>query len=171
VPLLDLIEKLGIHKAMEQLQKKSGGDAKSAAETITHNVRSRIIKGQLTDPAYFKKMSQVLDEMIKDLHNKRLAYKTYLDKIAELAAKVKAGRDDDTPASLTTPGLRALYYNMDEDESKALLVHNIIRTKCPDDWRATKAKERVLQSAINDELKDAEETMRVFEIVKKQSEY
>jgi type I restriction enzyme R subunit len=171
LPLLDLIEKLGIHKAMAQLQKKSGGDAQSAAETITHNVRSRIIKGQLTDPAYFEKMSAILDELVKDLRKKRLAYKNYLDKIAELAAKVKAGRDDDTPASLTTPGLRALYYNMDEDESKALLVHNIIRTKRPDDWRGSKAKERVLQRAINDELKDAEETRRVFEIVKKQSEY
>lgn len=172
LPLLDLIVKLGIAKAVEQVKTKTGGDLTTAAETITHNVRSRIIKGKLTDPAYYEKMSQVLDELIRDLRAKRLDYKAYLDRIAELAQKVQAGTDDSTPSSLNTRGKRAIYYNLGEDEHKALLVHDVVMEYRLDGWRGNQAKERSLQGALYEALdQDYEETMKAFEIVKKQSEY
>ncbi len=171
LPLLDLIVNLGIAQAVERVQEKTGGDLSTAAETITHNVRSRIFKGQLTDPAYYERMSQILDELIRDLRAKRLDYKAYLDKIAELAAKVKAGTDDRTPSALNTPGKRALYHNLGEDEIKALLVHDTVLEYRLDDWRGNQAKERELQGALYQALGDVDETLRVFEIVKKQSEY
>ena len=171
LPLLDLIVNLGIAKAMDQVKKKTGGDTSTAAETITHNVRSCIIKGKLTDPAYYEKMSQVLDGLIKDLRAKRLDYQAYLKKLAELAAKVKAGTDDSTPSSLDTAGKRALYHNLGEDEAKALLVHEVVLEHRLDGWRGNQAKERSLQRAIYEQIEDVEETMRIFEILKKQSEY
>lgn len=171
LPLLDLIAKLGIAEAVDQVTKTTGGDLTTTAETITHNVRSRIFKGQLTDPAYYERMSQILDELIKDLRAKRLDYKAYLEKIAELAVKVKAGSDDRTPAALNTGGKRALYHNLGEDEAKALLVHDTVVEHRLDDWRGNQAKERVLQRALYEVLGDLDEAMRVFEIVKKQPEY
>ena len=169
--LLDLIVNLGIAEALDQVQTKTGCSMSTAAETITHNVRSRIIKGKLTDPAYYEKMSQVLDELIQDLRAKRLDYKAYLERLAELAAKVKAGTDDATPSTLNTPGKRALYHNLGEDETKALLVHDTVIRFRLDGWRGNQAKERSLQRALYEKLGDADETMRVFEIVKKLSEY
>lgn len=171
LPLLELIVKLGIAKAVDQVKKTTGGDVGTAAETITHNVRSRIIKGALTDPAYYEKMSQILDELIKDLRAKRLDYKAYLDKIADLAKKVQTGMDGSTPSSLNTPGKRALYHNLGGDEEKALLLHEVVLLHRSDSWRGNKAKERHLQGAIYNHLGDKDETLKVFEIVKKQSEY
>jgi type I restriction enzyme R subunit len=171
LPLLDLIVNLGIERALEAVKKKTGGDVGTAAETITHNVRSRIIKGQLTDPAYYEKMSQILDELIRDLRAKRLDYKAYLEKIAALAAKVKAGTAESTPKSLDTAGKRVLYHNLGEDESMALLVHDTVVEYRLDGWRGNQAKERELQGALYRALGDVGETLRVFEIVKKQSEY
>ena len=171
LPLLELIIKLGIAAAVDEVQKKTGGDKKTAAETITHNVRSRIFKGQLTDPAYYARMSQILDELIDALRAQRLDYKEYLEKVAELAAKVKAGRDDRTPSTLDSPGKRALYHNIGDDEPRALLLHETVVQYRLDDWRGNQAKERALQGALYDVLGDVDETMRVFDIVKGQSEY
>jgi type I restriction enzyme R subunit len=171
LPLLELIIKLGIAAAVDEVQKKTGGDLKTAAETITHNVRSRIFKGQLTDPAYYARMSQILDELIDALRAKRLDYKEYLEKVAELAAKVKAGRDDRTPSTLDSPGKRALYHNIGDDEPRALMLHDTVVQYRLDDWRGNQAKERALQGALYEVLGDADETMRIFEIVKGQSEY
>ena len=171
LPLMDLIVKLGIAEAVEQVQTKTGCDPTTAAETITHNVRSRIIKGQLSDPAYYEKMSQVLEELILDLRAKRIDYKAYLDRIAKLAEDVQTGTDDHTPSSLNTQGKRAIYYNLGEDESKALLIHDVVMEYRLDGWRGNQAKERSLQGAIYEALGDAEETLVAFEIVKKQSEY
>ena len=171
LPLLDLIVKLGIAKALENVQKATGGSVATASETITHNVRSRIIKGKLTDPAFYEKMSEILDELIRDLRAKRLDYKAYLEEIAELAAKVKAGQDDSTPTSLNTPGKRALYYNLGSQEQRALVAHEAVVQYRPDGWRDNQAKEMVVKRALYDVLEDVDEVNRIFEIVKKQSEY
>jgi type I restriction enzyme R subunit len=80
----------------------------SVAETIENNVRSTIIKEQLTDPAYFETMSKLLDEIIAARKSKALEYEEYLNQIADLAKRVQAGKLDDLPHSLSTPGRRRL---------------------------------------------------------------
>lgn len=79
------------------------GDRNAIAETIENNVRRTIIKEQLTDPAYYEKMSALLDEIIAARKAKAIEYEEYLRRIAELAKKVQAGRAEDTPEQLNTP--------------------------------------------------------------------
>ena len=62
--LLDLIVKTGIAKAITLQFGGLKGNKDAIAETIENNVRRKIIKEQLTDPAYFSKMSTLLDEII-----------------------------------------------------------------------------------------------------------
>jgi len=89
------------------------GNETAIAETIENNVRSKIIKEHLNDPAYYDKMSALLDEIIAARKQKALAYADYLKQIAQLARQVEAGHNDDTPAALqASPALRALYNNL-----------------------------------------------------------
>lgn len=112
MPLLDLIVKTGIANAINSLPDGLKGNKNAVAETIENNVRSKIIKEHLNDPAYYDKMSAILDEIIKFRKEQAENYEEYLKKIAELARRVEAGQAENTPEQLDTPGLRALYNNL-----------------------------------------------------------
>ena len=83
------------------------GNRNAIAETIENNVRRRIIKERLSDPAYYEKMATLLDEIIAARKTKAIAYEQYLKRIAELSKKVQAGQSEETPENLNTPGKRA----------------------------------------------------------------
>ncbi len=110
MPLLELIVKTGIAEAINRQLGGLRGNKEAIAETIANNVRSKIIKDHLNDPAFYDKMSALLDEIIADLRAKRIEYAEYLKRIAELAKNVQAGQADDTPEPLKkSPGLRAIF--------------------------------------------------------------
>ena len=46
--------------------------------SIENNVRRKIIKENLTDPAYYEKMSALLDEIIATRKAKAIEYEEYL---------------------------------------------------------------------------------------------
>lgn len=188
--LLDLIVKTGIAEAIAGELGGLKGNKDAIAETIENNVRSKIIKEALTDPAYFEKMSALLDEIIKLRKEKAIEYEEYLKQIAELAAKVQAGKADDTPATLDTPGKRALYNNLkdavpmqalaepinpygDEDSALrlALQLDEVVRKARPDEWRGVTPKENKIKAALYEVLKDIDAVERVFLIIKAQAEY
>jgi type I restriction enzyme R subunit len=170
-PLLELIIRLGVHKAVETLPASIKKSEKAVAETISNNVRSKIIKSRLSDPAYFDQMSKLLDQLLRELREQRISYRDYLAKIAELAKKITSGRDESIPQSLNTAGLRALYNNLGQNEALALQVDGAIKGSRPDGWRGNTAKERRVQGAIFAVLKDEQQTLNVFEIIKQQGEY
>ena len=60
------------------------------AETIANNVRSKIIKEHLNDPAFYDRMSALLKEILADLKAKRIDYEEFLKRIADLAKQVQA---------------------------------------------------------------------------------
>jgi len=169
--LLDVIVKSGIAKAIENLPTGIKNNKEGVAETIENNVRNKIIKDQLLDPAYFEKMSKLLDEIIKLRKQKSMDYQEYLEKIAELVRKVNEGDIEDTPQVLDTPGKRALYNNMDGNAEKVMTLHENILTYRPDNWRGNPAKENVIKKSIYEVVGSEDETLRLFEIVKQHGEY
>lgn len=171
VGLLDLIVKSGIADAIASLPEGIKSSTDAIAETIANNVRSRIIKAHLNDPAYYDRMSSLLEEIIKDLRARRIEYGEYLKKIADVARQVQAGQPDDIPERLNTPGRRALFNNLGQDEDLALRVDEAIKTRVPDGWRGVLAKERVVKQALYGVLKDQDEVERIFLIVSQQPEY
>src|SRR5205823_13055101 len=60
--LLELIVKTGIADAIAKQLGGLMGNKNAIAETIENNVRREIIKEQLNDPAFFARMSELLDE-------------------------------------------------------------------------------------------------------------
>ena len=95
--LLELIVKTGIANAIATQLGGLKGNKNAVAETIENNLRRKIIKEHLSDPAYYEKMSALLDEIIAARKAKAIEYEDYLKRIAELARRVEAGQAEETP--------------------------------------------------------------------------
>ena len=171
LPLLDLIVKTGIAEAINRLPDGIKSNQRAIAETIENNVRSTIIKEHLSDPAFYDRMSVLLNEIIAARRAKAISYEEYLKRIAELAKRVHAGKADDTPDALDTPGRRALYNNLHQDPQLALRIDAAVRKARPDAWRGIQAREQVIKSALYGVLQDEAEVERIFLIIQKQKEY
>ena len=195
MPLLDLIVKTGIAAAINSLPDGLKGNKNAVAETIENNVRSKIIKEHLNDPAYYDKMSAILDEIIKFRKEQAENYEEYLKKIAELAKRVEAGQAEDTPEQLDTPGRRAIFNNLRQvafsgnpsevgdpsplyaDSTKgemlelAIRIDETVKHTRPDGWRGVQAKETVIKAALYGILQVEAEVERIFLIIEKQREY
>jgi type I restriction enzyme R subunit len=188
IGLLDLIVKSGIADAINSLPDGIKGNKAAVAETIANNVRSKIIKEHLNDPAFYDKMSALLNEILADLKAQRIDYAEFLKRIGELARKVQTGKTDNTPEQLDTPGKRALYNNLRKPESidgyapmhdgadrtirLAVDIDCTVRRVRPADWRGLKARENVIKNALMPLLENDEaEVERIFLIIKAQTEY
>jgi type I restriction enzyme R subunit len=190
--LLELIVQTGIGNVIATQFNGLKGNRNAIAETIENNVRSKIIKEHLNDPAFYEKMSALLDEIIKFRKEQADKYEEYLKRIAELAKRVMAGQAEDTPEQLNTPGRRALYNNLmpgkiigsavgvvspvaayDKDEvlDLAIQIDDTVKRVRPDGWRGVLAREQVIKAALYDVLKDVAEVERIFLIIKAQKEY
>ena len=84
IGLLDLIVKTGIAQAINDQLGGLKGDKDAIAEAIENNVRSKIIKEHLTDPAFYERMSTLLDEIIAARKAKAIEYEEYLSQKKEL---------------------------------------------------------------------------------------
>jgi len=169
--LIELIVKSGIGEAIVERLEGIQGNEVAVAETIENNVRTKIIRTELTDPAYYARMSQLLDEIIAMRKARAIEYEEYLKRIAELAKQVLSGRADDTPVRLNTPGKRALYNNLGQNEALALQIDEKVKQVRPDDWRGIEARERVIKAALYEILNSEDEVERIFPIIKAQTEY
>jgi type I restriction enzyme R subunit len=169
--LLEIIVNTGIADAINSLPKGIQGSREAVAETIENNVRQKIIKEHLIDPAFFEEMSKLLAVIIKERRANAISYEEYLKKIAALAKKVNEGKSESTPDGLNTPAKRALYNNLGQDEDLALAVHEKVVTYRPDNWKGNKTKELVIKSKLYEVLRDEKEVERIFPIIKEQREY
>jgi type I restriction enzyme R subunit len=172
IGLLDLIVKSGIADAINNLPKGIKDSPQAIAETIANNVRSKIIKDHLNDPAFYDKMSDLLTEILDNLRQNQIDYEEFLKQIADVAKRVQLGTVADTPPSLTTPGKRALYNNLGNDEALALLVHDTVLRVKPNAFRGNQIKERVIKAALLPLLNNSQaEVERIFLIIAAQNEY
>jgi type I restriction enzyme, R subunit len=184
--LLELIVTTGIADAIASHLGGLKGDKDAIAETIENNVRTKIIKEHLSDPAFYEKMSTLLDEIIAARKAKALDYEDYLKRIAHVAKTVEVGVADDTPEQLrNSPALRALYNNLNapgetQGESSvagdptldlAVEIDATVRSVRPDAWRGVLARERVIKEGLYQVLHDKAEVERIFLIVRAQAEY
>jgi type I restriction enzyme R subunit len=169
--LLELIVKTGIGNAIAAQPEGIKGNKDAIAETIENNVRSKIIKSHLNNPAFYEKMSQLLHEIIVARKSKAIEYEHYLLTIADLVRRVEAGYGADTPKTLNSPGKRALYDNLGQDEGLALRIDEVISKNRPEGWRGFLPKEQKIKELLHGELHDIEEVERVFRIIFEQKEY
>jgi type I restriction enzyme R subunit len=171
IPLLDLIVNSGISDAIGTLPQGIKSNQQAVAETIENNVRQKIIRDHLIDPAFFEEMSTLLTAIIQERKNQALSYSDYLTKIAELAKKVNEGKKDNVPEILTTQSQRALYNNLSNDVSLAMACDEAVRYSKQDNFRGDLVKERNIKKALYNVLNDEVEVERIFQIIVNQKEY
>lgn len=164
------------------------GNHEAIAETIENNVRSKIIKEGVNDPAFYEKMSALLDEVIQLRKTKAIEYEDYLQRIADLVGKVQSGKAAETPEKLDTPGKRAPYNNLqgatfpggndgdhgdgaDQALELALRIDAAVKAAKPDAWRGHQAREQLVKQAIYRVVPDIDEVNRIYLIIFAQSEY
>ena len=170
--LLDLIVRSGIGEAINKLPDAIKGSKDAVAETIANNVRSKIVQEQINDPAFYSKMSALLAEILADLKAQRIDYEEFLKRIGVLAKHVHSGKTGETPKKLDTPGKRALYNNLNQDEALAIQLDEVVQRVKPAGWRGNRAKENVIKRELLSLLNnDRDEVERVFLIIKAQAEY
>jgi type I restriction enzyme R subunit len=159
-------------EAIDKLPDGIRSNSQAIAETIANNVRSKIIKEHLSDPAFYDKMSALLNEILADLKAQRISYEEFLKRMAEAVRQVQSGKADDTPKRLNTPAKRALYNNLNKNEELALKIDELVRRIKPDAFRGNKTKENVIKKALYYLLdQNIERVERVFLIIKAQKEY
>jgi len=122
----------------------------AVAETIENNVRKLIINESPVDPAYYDKMSKLLDALIEQRRKGAMSYKEYLEKIAKLTkdATMPGGPPGGYPAAVKTAAQRALFNNLGKDEALAMKVDAAIQTNRQDGWRDNALKTRKVRQAI-----------------------
>lgn len=171
--LVDLIVKKG-EEAIKDLPDAVKQSHDATAETIENNVRRLIIDEMPTNPKYYQRMSELLDELVKQRKQADVEYREYLAKIIALTKQVKNPEQSSYyPATINSKAKQALYDNLGQDEAKALAVHESVMESRQADWRGNHLKERAIKIAIrrilvglsDDELKN------MFEIIKNQHEY
>jgi len=187
--LTELIIETGIHDAIaRKLNEKGKLSRRSIAEGIINNVRKTIIRDQLTDPKFYERMSQLLDDLIKQSREDAAAYEEFLRKAEDLVKQLAAKQPQaGVPASLH--GRRealVLFNNLDsvaattfgcptdpdERAALALQIDRAIRERAPAGWKGDQAREAQVQNALFPLLgRDREVTLAVFEIVKNQPGY
>jgi type I restriction enzyme R subunit len=188
--LLDIITNAGIAGAIDSLPSGIKKNHQAVAETIENNVRKKLIREHLIDPAFFDDMSTLLAAIIRERKENAISYEEYLKKIAKIVQQVNEGKTEDTPEEIKTSAQKALYNNLGKDETLALLVDEAVLRSKRDGFRGNLAKEREIKFAIYNTLKGysrgedmvtlgdppvpygIEETVeRIFKIIVEQKDY
>lgn len=181
--------------AVQTLPERVKKNEESVAETIENNVRRLIINESPIDPAYYDKMSKLLDALIEQRRKGVFDYKEYLDRIAELSRQVVQPHSANpaSPSNLTTAAQIALYNNLWQDEGLALQMDGAIKGSSQDGWKANTMKTKLVRKAIRQVLEPAlqaraaegfngvqapadaytleAETTRILELAKHQHDY
>ena len=143
----------------------------NVAEAIENNVRKLIIDETPVNPRFYEKMSELLTDLIRQRRDEAIAYAEYLERIAALVRDVKAGHGGAYPATIDTPGRKALFDNLGEDEALSLAVDSAVRATAPHGWRGHSMKERKVRRCIEGVLSDDAAVDRIMEVLKHQHEY
>ncbi|OIP33290.1 MAG: restriction endonuclease subunit R [Deltaproteobacteria bacterium CG2_30_66_27] len=152
VSLVQLIVERGA-AAVDALPEGIRKNKEAVAETIENNVRRLIIDEHPINPKYYEKMSELLDALIEQRRKEAMDYQEYLRRIVELTKKVTNPEATGAyPAPMKTPGKRALYDNLDKDETLALSVDAAVRSSRQDDWRNNPFKIKKVRNAIRARL-------------------
>ena len=161
--------------AQEDKLNKDGDnkEQESAAEAIENNIRKKVVQKIVINPAYYSKMSEVLEQLILDRKRGVITYKQLLARYLELAKNISKPEENECyPESVRKSGaMRAFYDNCEENEELAMRLHKAVMTSKMDGFRNNPTKENRIKRALYQILKDDDMVERLYKIVVEQEEY
>ncbi len=174
--LVELIVQKG-PDALDELPPSIRENPESMAEVIESNLRKVIVEESPNNPAYYDKMSVLLDELIALRKDQTEAYAQYLEKVVALTERiVRPETTTSYPEALQTPAQRSLYDNLNKNEELSLALDQAVRYTKKDAWRDNKFKTREVRLAVAEILKqhgveDEGEIDTLFDLIRRQSDY
>ena len=176
ISFLDLIDKNG-EDAIDALPKNVKQNERSVAEVLAANMRKMIISERPNNPAYFDKMSDLLNKLLQDQKDGKLQYKELINRLIEKLKEARSIVKSKYPKTIDTKGKQALYDNLGNDEVLTVQVHETIKANARDGFRDMDAvglrKMRSLRKAIEGVLPAAEKAKidDIMQLVVAQKEY
>jgi type I restriction enzyme R subunit len=175
ISFLDLVAIEG-EDAFGKLPKSIKSNIQSIAETLQANMRKVFIYERPNNPAYYDKLSEILQKLIDEVKQGRTTYKEHIGKLIELIQKNKNKTQFEYPPRINTDAIKALYDNLDKNEDLAISAHQAILANAMDGWKdgvpptKTKKVRKAIASALglND---DDEKIATILAIAKTQREY
>lgn len=157
------------------------GDDNAKAETIDNNIKHEIVKKAESNPKYYGKLSEMLEEIIEQRKVEAISYEEYLKQVVELAKAVlhpenSGSYPDEVKGS---EAMRALYDYFEDDVDKTIAMHNSITSALQTNWKSNFQKQRKITLAIYQNLSlysddEDEKTIKVdevFNIIERLDEY
>lgn len=143
---------------------------RASAETVEANLREVIRKDSPFNPAYYGKLSIILQELIDKRKKEMLDYEEYMKELIELVKKARGKSANSYPESIKTPGMRALYDNLGQNEYLTIRAHEVIKENALIGFRDNRLKQRKLIKALAKLLGD-EMAQKIYDIIKLHDEY
>ena len=172
--LIQLLVKEG-HSAIDSLPDGIKNSRENVAEVIRSNVRRLIVDRQSVNPAYYDKMSSILNDLIERAKTEVEDYEEYLEKLIELAKMVENPETSESyPNIIRTEPQRAMYDNLGNNEGLAIKVDKAIIESKKDGWKNNLIKTRIVRNAIKNALLGTEyedQVDVVLNIAREQSDY
>ena len=176
ISFLDFID-TDSDKALDSLPKNIKQNERSVAELLAANMRKMIISERPNNPAYFDKMSDLLNHLIQEQKDDKIQYKELIERLIEKLKEARSTTRASYPKSIDTKGKQALYDNLGDDEELTLLVHRTIKASARDGFRDMDGsgvrKMRALRKAVETVLSDVapEKVDDIMQLVVAQKEY
>ena len=146
--LVELLVREG-EKALEKLPAGIRQNKRLVAETMAPNIRRLIVDRRSVNPHYYDKMSQILEDLIKQAKDEAIEYQKYLDELVKLAKMVvERETSEKRPDEINTKGRADLYDNLGKDVKLTLMVDDAIINNAEDGWRENKMKQRRLKRGL-----------------------
>ena len=157
------------------------GDDEAKAETIENNLKHEIIKKRSSNTVRYNRLSEMLQELIKQRKIAALSYEEYLRQVVEMAeAIMHPEMDESYPESVRGSVARQEFFGFfGNNADLAVDVDDAIRTAMQPGWKNNFQKTRRIFLAICKKLvsngytdDEAEEKAdQVMDIVQRQEEY
>ena len=176
ISFLDLID-TDSDKAINSLPNKIKQNERSVAEVLAANMRKMIISERPNNPAYFDKMSELLNQLLQEQKDGKLQYKELIGKLIDKLKEARSTVKAKYPASIDTKGKQALYDNLSNDEALTLRVHDTIKANARDGFRdmdgSGMKKMRALRRVVEGVLQgfEADKIDDIMQIIVAQKEY
>ena len=175
--LLEIVALEGVGALVKSLPEDIAKNEEAVAETIENNIRKLIVEEKDVNPAYYEKMSEILEDLVRRRKEKMIEYEAYLKEIEDLTKRIyfKEYTTKKYPEKIDdSPAKKALYDNLEGMENREVLTLQLdkaIRQAIQDDWRGYRVRERQVKNAIYNILGDDKLTEKIFKIVRNQREY
>lgn len=170
-PIVNIFDKDAFRKEVEEAT-----GAASKADLIAHRTRKSIKEKMAEDPAFYKKFSEMLEDVIRAWREKRLSDVEFLSKAEEISNAVADRTDDDLPSELRPYEVAKAFYgivrevlkrNADVSKDKeiateaALGINKIITDNRIVDWTVNPDVQNRMKMMIEDFLFDLMKTRNV----------